>query len=405
MQGLKVLQLVTSYLRFKGDDSFNHEYLCRLREKGIEIEVIVPHDRENSLGFEEIDGIKIFRFQYFFPKSLQRIAYHGGIPFNLANSFFAKAQFPFFMFSFFFKTAVHWKGRDIIHAQWIPSGLIAVLLKKISKKPVVLWNHNLSYGGFFLNSITKFVLENCDFVMFNSSYTLERAKKISKMKAFDLVYPSIDEKLFRPMPKQGLRKKLGIGKGKKLVFGIGRFVEKKGFRYLIEAMALVKSKDAVCLIVGYGPLEQELKQLAEEKGLEKKVFFMGRLVNTDVPVWMNEADLVVVPSIVDSNGETETLGIVAVEAIACGKPAIVSNVGGLVDVIKDGYNGFLVNEKSPEQLAEKIDFILSKPEITAKFSANARKYCEEKFTWARAVDKTIAIYEKVAKKSDFFPRA
>lgn len=396
MPKIKVLQLVTSFLRFRGDDSFNHEYMRRLNEKGIALDVIVPHDRENSLGYEKIDGIRIHRFQYFFPKKLQRVAYHGGIPFNLANSFFAKAQFPLFMLSFFAKTARHWKGQDIIHAQWVPSGLIAVLLKKISKKPVVLWNHNLSHRGFFLKPITKFVLENCDFVMFNSSYTLARAEEISRMKAFGIVYPSIDEKLFRPMRKTGIRKKIGLGSGKKLVFAIGRFVEKKGFRYLVEAMSMLKSRDAVCLIVGYGPMEKELKRLAAEKGLEGRIIFMERLVNTDVPIWMNEADLVVVPSIVDSGGETETLGIVAVEAIACGKPAIVSRVGGLVDVVKDGYNGFLVDEKSPEQLAEKIDFLLSRPDLMKKFSANARKYCEEKFTWAMAVDKTIAVYEKLA---------
>ena len=287
MAGIRVLQLVTSFLRVRGDDSFNHEFMKRLAKRGIEIEVIVPHDRENSLGFEEIDGIKIHRFQYFFPKKLQRIAYHGGIPFNLSKSLFAKMQFPFFMVSFFLKTLKHIRGKDIIHAQWIPSGLIAVFFKKLTGKPVVLWNHNLPYGGFFLNSLTKFVLENCDFVMFNSVYTLERARKIAKMKAFEIVYPGIDESLFRPMKKQGARKKLGIPESKKIVFAIGRFVEKKGFKYLVAAMQSVESKGVVCVIAGYGPLEKELKQLAGGKGLEGKIFFTGKLNNAEVPAWMN----------------------------------------------------------------------------------------------------------------------
>ncbi len=394
MPKARVLQLVTSFLRFKGDDSFNHLFMKRLVDRGVEIDVIVPHDRENSLGFEVIDGIRIHRFQYFFPKRFQRIAYHGGVAFNLANSWIAKAQFPFFMLSFFLKTAKHLRNHNIIHAQWVPSGLIAVFFKLLTGKPVVLWIHRMVYRNPITKALTSFVLNNADYVMFNASYTTKKAQAISNMRDFGIVSPSVDETLFRPMPKPGLRKKLGLSPSQKIIFSAGRFVEKKGFPYLVEAMKHVKAKDIVCVIAGYGPKERELKQLVKERGLEKKVLFVGRIPNAEIPLWMNEADLIVVPSIIDSTGETETLGIVAIEAIACAKPVIVSKVGGLVDVVKDGYNGFLVRQKQPLELAEKIDQAFKNPAKLKQLGKNARAHCEQNFSWDSAVEKTIKIYEK-----------
>ncbi len=396
MPEIRVLQLVTSFLRFKGDDSFNHKYMQLLSEKNVSIDVVVPHDRDNSLGFEVIDNIRIHRFQYFFPKSLQRIAYHGGVAFNLANSWVARLQFPFFMLSFFAKAILNTRGKDILHAQWIPSGLVAVAIKKLTGKPVVLWIHRMVHSNFVTKALNKFVLENCDYVAFNSSYTMKKAQAIANMNAFGIVAPSIDLNLFKQTPKPGIRRKLGISSKQKMLFSAGRFVEKKGFPYLIEAMKHVKTRDAVCVIAGYGPEEEKLKQLVKERGLEKKITFVERIPNADVPLWLNEADVVVIPSIVDSKGETETLGIFAIEATACAKPVIVSQVGGLVDVVKNGFNGFLVKQKSPIELAEKIDFIFKSPAKLKKIGQNARTRCEQNFSWHYAVKKTLKIYRSLS---------
>ncbi len=397
MPKIKTLQPATSFVRFDGEDGFTIEYAKRLVAKGIAVDAVAPHDVDTK-GFEVIDGVAIHRFSYFFPKSLQRLAYHGGVAFNLSKSTLAKFQFPLFMFSFFLKTAWNAKGKDIIHAQWVPSGLISVLIKKLTGKPVVLWVHRMNYGGPFVKSMTRFVLRNCDFVLFNSSYTLNRAKRLSKMKAFAIVPPGVDENLFKPIKKTGIRKKIGVGTKTKMVFAVGRFVEKKGFACLINAMEKVKARDVVCVIAGVGPLEGSLKQLAKEKGLEKKVLFPGWVKNSELPLWMNEADVVVVPSIVDSRGDTETLGIVAIEAIACGSPIIVSNVGGLVDVVKHGFNGFIARQKDSNDLAKKINLILQSNSLNNKMAKNAREHAEQNFSWAKTVEKTIEIYQKVLEK-------
>ena len=163
---MKICFLVTSFLRYEGDYSFNHCYMKKLIENGIDIDVVVPHDRENSKDFEIIDGIKIHRFRYFIPKRFQRIAYHGGIAENVHNNPIAKLQFPIFILMYFIKSLWVSRKADIIHAQWIISGVISAILGRLYKKPTVLWIHGLVITNSLIKKLTIFALENNDYIMF-----------------------------------------------------------------------------------------------------------------------------------------------------------------------------------------------------------------------------------------------
>ena len=94
----------------------------------------------------------------------------------------------------------------------------------------------------------------------------------------------------------------------------------------------------------------------------------------------HSADVFVLPSI-RIDGFEEGLGVVLLEAMACGVPVIGSNTGGISSIIDDGYNGFLVTEKSPEDLAEKIGILLSDGSIREKFKANGRETVSTKYSW------------------------
>ncbi|MCX6799418.1 MAG: glycosyltransferase family 4 protein [Candidatus Diapherotrites archaeon] len=330
----KVLFLVTSFVRFKGDESAWFDYLRLCAREGVDYDVIAPHDREGSGGFDEIDGVRIRRFQYFFPKGLQRIAYHGGMAHNIANSIAAKAQLPFFMLSFFLKAMGHAGGKQLVHAMFLPSELVAVAIKKLTGKPFVVWVQRMVPGNGIGRWLHGIVLRNCDFVFFNSAYTRGEALKVCEPKRYGILHMGVDMRLFRPMPKSEMRPKLGL------------------------------PKDA------------------------KK----------DLPIWINAADIFAVPSIVDANRETETLGIVAIEGIACGRPVIASSVGGLPDVVKDGVSGFLVQQKSPGQIAEKIDLLFGKSGLIEKIGKSARAFAEENFSERQAVEKTIRVYDEILGK-------
>ena len=395
MRKPKILFLVTSFTRFKGDDSAWFDYLRLCTREGPEYDVVAPHDREKSTGFEEIENVRVHRFQYFFPKGMQAIAYHGGAAYNLSRNPFAKAQFPFFMVSLFLKAAGNVRNKDLMHAIFLPSMLTAAILKKLTGKPYVIWVQRLVFGSGFMKWINLFVLRNCDHVFFNSSYTQKEALKKITPKSHSILHMGVDLKLFRPMSKASVRKKLKLPKKRKIVFAIGRFVEKKGLEYLIEAMPLLKTKEVKLLIAGFGPMENELKRLVKKKKLGKKVGFVGPVPNKSVPLWLNACDIFVVPSIIDSRGETETLGIAAVEGIACGKPVIASSVGGLVDVVKKGISGFPVKQKNPEEIASKIDLLFGNKALMESAGKKARKFAEQNFSEQQAVEKTMAVYRKI----------
>ena len=99
-----------------------------------------------------------------------------------------------------------------------------------------------------------------------------------------------------------------------------------------------------------------------------------------------------IPSIV-VDGHTEGLGVVTIEAMACGTPVIGSNVGGIPDVIKDGFNGFLVPEKSHDELAKKIIQLLSDKELENKFIQNGLKTVKNNFSWGIVSDKFINLFK------------
>jgi len=390
-----VLFLVTSFVRHGKDQSAWFDHLKECAKLGPVYDVVAPHDNEGSKGFEELEKIRIHRFQYFWPRSLQRIAYYGGMAHNFSNRLSAKLELPFFMASFFLKALRNSKNKDVMHGIFLPSELVAVLLKKLTGKPFVIWVQRTVYGPRLFRFLKSIVFKNSDFVMFNSSYTRNDTLKTFRPKRHCVLHMGLDLNYFKPMPMQECRKKLGLPKNKGIIFSVGRFVEKKGFEYLIGAMAMAKTKNLLCVIGGSGPLEKKLKALVKEKGLQSKILFPGWVSNKEVRLWMNAADLFVAPSIFDSRGETETLGIVAVEAIACGTPAIASSVGGLVDVVKPGYNGFLARPKSSKDLAEKIDLVFRKPGLVEKLGKNARKYAEENFSVKQAAGKINEVYSKV----------
>ncbi|MEM1583004.1 MAG: glycosyltransferase family 4 protein, partial [Candidatus Bathyarchaeia archaeon] len=120
-----------------------------------------------------------------------------------------------------------------------------------------------------------------------------------------------------------------------------------------------------------------------------KVIFTGRIPQDEVPYYYSMSDIVVVPSL------QEAFGLVVSEAMACGKPVIGTNVGGIPDQIIDGYNGFLVKPRSPEDIAEKIIWLLENQEEAKVMGMRGRKIVEEKFNIERKMDRIIELYKSL----------
>jgi len=177
--------------------------------------------------------------------------------------------------------------------------------------------------------------------------------------------------------------------GLNIVLFVGRLIYYKGAEHLIRAM---KDVDGKLLIVGEGPLESQLHSLAAELGIEDKVAFLGRIPDPDMPAYYHSCDVFVLPSIARS----EAFGIVQLEAMACGKPVINTDLPtGVPWVSRDGETGITVPVADPAALSGAINKLLNDPNLRQEYGANARRRVEEHFSLRRMIDDLYQVYENV----------
>ena len=398
---IRVLVLTTTFPRWEGDatPAFVYELSKRLQEDGFDIVVLAPH-HEGAKRFEIVDGMKVYRFPYFYPVKYQRLVYEGGILPNLKRSNLAKIQVPLLVLSelFYAFKIIRKEKIDVVHSHWIiPSGLVGGIVRKIFGKPHITTAHA---GDVFtirnskiLSKIGSVVFRNSDKVTANSIYTKNVILSIENTikKNVEIIPMGVDTSRFNPNKASDLRNSFSA---EYLVLSVGRLVDKKGIKYLIMAMEnVVKEFPSAKLIIGgSGPEREKLEQLSEGLNLQENVIFVGYIKNSDLPTYYASSDIFVLPSIETKGGDTEGLGVVLLEAMACGTPVIGSDMGGITDIIKDERNGFLTRPKNPEDIAEKIIRLLSDGGSRQKFSEEGLKTVQEKFSWNIVTGKFVEVY-------------
>jgi D-inositol-3-phosphate glycosyltransferase len=205
--------------------------------------------------------------------------------------------------------------------------------------------------------------------------------------------PGVDHRLFRPGSKNRARQRLGLAEGPVVLF-VGRIQPIKGVDVAVEAMATIVDRhhDATLVVVG-GPSGPRggsemtaLRRRAVELGLAAKVRFVGPVPHGFVPDLYRAADVVMVPS------RSESFGLVAAEAQACGTPVVATRIGGLTDVVDDGATGFLIDGWDPEDHAEAVLRFLDDPELAAKMGASAVKW-SRRFSWDATFRRYIELYK------------
>lgn len=359
-----------------------YEIAKNLAKVGIDVSVVAPNS-DNYKASEVLDDIKINRFHYFFPKKFERLAYGSGMPVNLRNSWLAKIQLLPFVMIFIKKAFNCCKDADIIHSQWILPGFVGLLVGKILGKKTMVTIRQIAPSP-LMRMINKFVLERTDHVIFNSSFTRDEILKFCNIKSYSVMNPTVNCEKFKRAPKneiEKLREKLNMGKNAKVIFSMGLLVPKKGFDYLIRAMPKILEKEpsAFLIIGGEGAERLKLESLIKELGVQNSVNLVGQIDADKTPLYFSMSEMFVLPSIFDEKGETETFGVVLIEALACGKPVIASNVGGIVDIVNEKC-GFLVEQKNSDALAEKIILLLNNEKLRNKLGIQARKYVSEVFS-------------------------
>jgi glycosyltransferase involved in cell wall biosynthesis len=159
---------------------------------------------------------------------------------------------------------------------------------------------------------------------------------------------------------------------------------------LIQAFSRLKKQKIVLMIIGEGDLEEGYRRLAADLGVADRVIFTGTVLNWDLPQYYSLCDLLVLPST-----RLEIFGMVLVEAMACGKPVIASNLPGVRTVVDDGINGFLVTPGDIDELAEKMRRLLESQDMRAAFGKEARKKVEAKYDWKEIGGRLEGIYQDI----------
>jgi len=393
---LKILYIVTAFPRNEEDPitPWLTETIKRLNDKNLQIDVFTSAYK--GLRRNKISGIDVFRFRYFF-KTFENLTHEEMTLERMKKGGLYKIL-PFFYVLFgsigiFF----HCRKRkyDIIHVHWpFPHFLFGYLASRICKCPLVSTFHSVELiylkrtfirMDFFINWVVK----KSNIITVNSSYTARKLEKYSPINLKIIPFGAATE-------NKKIVKKQRKSEYFNLLF-VGRLVERKGVEYLLKAIKILKEKTKVKLtIVGDGNLKETLKAKKVQLNLsDKDVKFTGQIPREKLIDYYNNCDAFILPAIIDSKGDTEGLGVVLLEAMSFKKPVIASGVGGIVDIVKDKKTGLLVKEKSADELASAIEFLLKNPKEREDIAKNGYLFQKQNFSWENIISSLLSEYKKL----------
>ena len=206
-----------------------------------------------------------------------------------------------------------------------------------------------------------------------------------------VITPGVDLSRFRSMSQSQSRDFLGYGEEKNILF-VGRLEPLKGLDVLFRAVASLKDLDNVTLnVVGGDENSKEksrLQSLASRMKLTQNIRFIGSVSQDELPLHYNAADVCVVPS------HYESFGLAALEAAACGRPVVASEVGGLSSIVRNGSTGFLVEPKHSDSMAERLCELLGDDMLRSRMGSAARTHAET-LGWDRSADALLDRYREM----------
>lgn len=364
--------------KFPQKGIFCHEQVKALIKSGVQVDVAVPYtfyDREVEQKEWNHEGVPIKYVCYFkIPGTIgfQKIGY--ALSKLLDKSFDIKSY-------------------DLIHADAaLPTGQAAMILSKKYGVPYVVHGHGLDV---FLDVSYK-EKSNCNKIVEagievykNSNAVIGVSQKVIdnillrldiKGKAY-VAYNGVDIDTF--FPSQHNNDKLVISV-------IGNLIPLKGHQYLIDAVSRFNQEypgEVSVKIIGRGPLEEEIKNQVKELELSDIIEFMGYIPYEQVANELQKSDVFILPSYY------EALGCVYLESMACGLPAVGCIHNGIDEIIQDGVNGYLVEEKSAQSIYEKLILLRDKA-VRKQIGRNARETVQH-YTWNDSAAAVKKVYQEI----------
>ena len=295
---------------------------------------------------------------------------------------------------------------DVIHANYWLSAEAGRQLKDMLDIPLVSTFHTLArvkaqFGDpepHLREQVEFEVINCCDAICVSNRVEADQLIRLYHADAtrIDVVAPGVDHAFFSPGDRAGARAALGMGSDPTLLF-VGRIQPLKGLDLAVAALAELPEDVRLVAVGGpsgaEGPAElAKIRNMIDQLGLSNRVSFVPPQPHHLLSTYYRAADVVVVPS------RSESFGLVALEAAACGAPVVAAEVGGLRSLVHDGYTGYLIDSRDPIDYAKRIEQILSDTELAGALgrqgAADARRY-----SWPAAADQLHRLFDEVCSRS------
>ena len=284
---------------------------------------------------------------------------------------------------------------DAVHAfRALPEGLVAWAVGRLTFRPVVIYAHGeelTTWGRGGKYRAMRFALRHADRVIANSEHTRETLLAMDVEAArIAVIYPGVDVTVFRPgLDTSGLRERLDIGAGDKLVFSVGRLSRRKGFDQMIRAVARLREEGMPLhyVVAGIGEDAGYLDGLIREHHLEGFVHRIGAVGEAELPRWMNACDVFAMPNR-EINGDNEGFGMVFIEAAACGKPSLAGEAGGTGSAVLHEQTGIRVDGNDLAQVVDGLRRLLTQPQLTRALGQAGLDRVQSKFAWEQVAKAT-----------------
>ena len=397
---MRVCFLTSSYPRFPEDPAgvFIHSLARSLVRQGCEVEVIAPRGNATS-SFEIREGVHINRFPYFFRRYEKFAHAPGGIPPAIRNHPWLTLLLPFFFASFFAHALNHSRRVDVFHFHWLQNALLAFPLKFFSSRPTVatLWGTDVQWieSSRPLRVLTRTIASRMDSIVSVNDYFRTKLSSFGFSDNIRVIPNGVDLDRFGPADCVSLRAKAGLPSDAALVLYVGSLIERKGVRYLIEAMSHVarsNSGPVVLAIVGSGEERESLARAACSLGLERSVLFVGSIPPNEIPAWLRCADLFVLPSLYEGRPN------VVLEALAAEVPVIATDIPGTREIVIHGQNGLLVPPRNSHALAEAITQLIKDRFKRERMGKAGRKMILQLgLTWDDIARQYLSLYQELGK--------
>ena len=394
-----VVMVTSSYPRFAGDSvgTFMEPIARGIAARGHEVHVVAPwHPQVRRPSVER--GIRFHFYRYAPVAALNVFGYASAMRADVSMRSAAYVAAPFAM------TAGWWTARQVarryratvMHGHWVvPGGVTAAAAAP--GLPLVISLHGSDvYVAERLapaRVAARTAFGRAGVVTACSHDLAARAIRLGADPERMTVVPyGVDTARFGPDrdSRQALRAQLGIADTDLLVAAAGRLVSKKGFEYLIDALALAPS--ITLALAGDGTLRNSLHQRAAAAGVASRVRFLGERTQDDVAGLFASADIVAAPSIRDDAGNVDGLPNVVMEALASGTPLVTTTAGGIGSVVDDGVTALVAPERDAPALAAALVRLGEDSRLRATIGQAARELVEARFGWERTAEQFELAY-------------